>query len=63
MLDDALVSTDDERYARMGAVFARCTDQLQLLVATCHWNRYRRFGVPINQVTDLSEKRRVAAGS
>lgn len=63
MLDDALVSTDDERYARMGAVLARCTDKLQLLVATCHWNRYRRLGVPINQVTDLSEKRRVAAAS
>jgi uncharacterized protein YhaN len=53
MLDDALVSTDDERYQRMGAVLASCSQRLQIILATCHWARYRQLGIPQDQVLDL----------
>jgi uncharacterized protein YhaN len=58
MLDDALVATDDERYERMGAVLDLCAQRLQVILATCHWSRYRRLGIPGDQVIDLSVIRR-----
>ncbi len=53
MLDDALVATDDQRYERMGAVLDLCAQRLQVILATCHWSRYRRLGIPSHQVIDL----------
>jgi hypothetical protein len=55
MLDDAIVFTSDVRFARMGDVLVSAAAGLQLLVFTCHWDRYRGLG-PDN-VVDLEEAR------
>ena len=53
MLDDALVSTDGERLDRMGAILQQCARDLQVILTTCHWERYRRIGVPSEQIIEL----------
>ena len=50
-LDDVLTSTDDSRFERMANVFTHVADDLQLIVATCHWSRFRRLGA--DKVIDL----------
>ena len=57
MLDDALVSSDEERYRRMALVFTRCARKLQIVMATCHWERYRELGVAAAQAHDLRQLR------
>ena len=53
MLDDALVATDDDRFKRMAAVLQRCATRLQIILATCHWDRHRQLGVDRGQVLRL----------
>jgi hypothetical protein len=44
MLDDAIVFTSQARFARMSKVLLAAASGLQLLVFTCHWDRYRELG-------------------
>jgi DNA repair exonuclease SbcCD ATPase subunit len=57
MLDDCLVNSDDERHERMAAVLTRCSESLQILLATWDWGRYRTLGVPTAQVIDVASLR------
>ena len=51
LLDDALVATDEVRFARMADVLAAAAEDLQIILLTCHWERLRRLGLaPHNQV-------------
>jgi hypothetical protein len=51
MLDDAIVFTSETRFARMADVLLAAATNLQLLVFTCHWPRYRELGP--DHVVDL----------
>ena len=53
LLDDALVATDERGFDRMAAVLQDAARKLQLIVLTCHWERYRLLGVDRAQVIDL----------
>jgi DNA repair exonuclease SbcCD ATPase subunit len=59
MLDDAIVFTSETRFARMANVLLAAAKDLQVLVFTCHWPRYRELG-PDN-VIDLEAAKSSAA--
>jgi hypothetical protein len=44
LLDDALVATDDDRFERACALLRRAAASGQVIVLTCHGERYRRLG-------------------
>jgi uncharacterized protein YhaN len=44
MLDDAIVFTSETRFARMANVLLAAASDLQVLIFTCHWPRYRELG-------------------
>ena len=56
MLDDAIVFSSEERFERMANVLARMAEKLQIVLFTCHWERYRALGV--DHSVDLAELRR-----
>jgi len=58
MLDDAIVFSSETRFARMANVLLAAATDLQLLVFTCHWPRYRELG-PDN-VVDLEAAKKSA---
>lgn len=60
IIDDGLTATDEERFRRMTAALDLASRQLQIVLITCHWERYRRLGVDAAQVTDLDALRRAA---
>ncbi len=45
LLDDAIVFSSEERFDRMTSVLARVARRLQIVLFTCHWERYRTLGV------------------
>lgn len=53
ILDDALVATDDQRLQAMAVMLEQVCDQLQVLLLTCHWNRYQDLPLPSAHVVDL----------
>jgi DNA repair exonuclease SbcCD ATPase subunit len=61
LLDDALVSTDDGRFDRFVRVLKRASRNLQIILCTCHWMRYRKLGVPTERATDLARVVREAS--
>ncbi|GMU21985.1 MAG: hypothetical protein AMXMBFR13_20730 [Phycisphaerae bacterium] len=56
ILDDALVWTDDERLSRMIAALRRASAGLQIIILTCHRERYVPLGADC--LVDLAELRR-----
>lgn len=56
-LDEPLADTDPDRFDRIARVLREMADELQILVTTCHRDRYRRLGV---QTVDLQRKKREA---
>lgn len=48
ILDDVLVNTDPIRQDRILDVLGAQTDRLQILILTCHPDRYRGVGLPIS---------------
>ena len=60
ILDDSLVSTDDARLARMARVLDCVGKRLQLIVLTCHWDRFRAAGIRADHVIDLPSLKRDA---
>ena len=44
LLDDALVATDDGRFERACALLRRAAAEGQVIILTCHGERYRRLG-------------------
>lgn len=40
MLDDTLVATDKERFSRIVDVLIEVSESLQIILYTCHWERY-----------------------
>lgn len=58
VLDDALVSSDEERLIRMGRVLHHAAASSQVLLVTCHWDRMRAQGLDPDQVIDLADERR-----
>jgi len=55
---DFLAWTDGERLERFFNVLWRASRQLQIILVTCHWDRYRELGVPESHVTDIQKLRR-----
>lgn len=55
ILDDALVATDEARFARMIPIFAEAARHHQILLLTCHWSRYRAIAEVADRVIDLGE--------
>jgi hypothetical protein len=55
ILDDVLVNTDPVRQDRILDVLGTQTDRLQVLILTCHPDRYRGVGQPIT-LTATAEK-------
>lgn len=51
ILDDVLVNTDPVRQDRILDVLGTQADRLQILILTCHPDRYRGIGTPIALVT------------
>jgi DNA repair exonuclease SbcCD ATPase subunit len=58
MLDDAIVFTSEERFERMANVLSLMARKLQIILFTCHWERYRALGV--DHAIDLAELRRAS---
>lgn len=58
ILDDALVATDEARFARMIPVFADAARHHQILLLTCHWSRYKAIAEVADRVIDLSDYKR-----
>ncbi len=44
LFDDAMVNTSDARFDRMANVLLGMASQLQIIVFTCHWDRYAALG-------------------
>ena len=44
VLDDALGNTDTERLKTMGAVLARCAQEVEIIIFTCMPSRYSDVG-------------------
>ncbi|MCS4101257.1 AAA family ATPase [Salinibacter ruber] len=57
-LDEPLADTDSDRFDLIARVLREMTEGLQLIVTTCHRDRYRRLGV---RTIDLPRKKREAA--
>jgi len=57
-LDEPLADTDPDRFDLIANVLREMADDLQLIVTTCHRDRYRRLGV---RTVDLPRKKRDAA--
>ena len=55
-LDDVLTSTDDERFSTMANILTIVARDLQLIVTTCHWERFRRLGA--TKIIDLEARKR-----
>lgn len=53
ILDDALVATDEQRLHAIAVMLDQVCDQLQVLLLTCHWNRYQDLPLPRAHVIDL----------
>ena len=51
ILDDVLVNTDTVRQERILDVLGAQAERLQILILTCHPDRYRGVGTPIALVT------------
>jgi hypothetical protein len=56
MLDDAIVYTSRDRFDRMASVMSLAARSLQVILFTCHWERYRTIGV--DHAIDLERLRR-----
>lgn len=56
-----LRATDTERFERMADILAYVASDLQLIVATCHWSRFRGVGADRN--IDLEATIRAAASA
>jgi uncharacterized protein YhaN len=52
-LDEILAETDEERFEAMATVLREISNELQLIVTTCHKSRYRRLGMPITNLNEL----------
>jgi DNA repair exonuclease SbcCD ATPase subunit len=57
-LDEPLADTDPDRFDLIAKVLREMADDLQLIVTTCHRDRYRRLGV---RTIDLPRKKRQTA--
>ncbi len=66
LFDDAMVNTDDARFDRMADVLLRMASRLQIIVFTCHWERYAALGahnaVDLERVRAQHEHRLSLAG-
>ncbi|MCS3668707.1 DNA repair exonuclease SbcCD ATPase subunit [Salinibacter ruber] len=56
-LDEPLADTDSDRFDLIAQVLREMAEDLQLIVTTCHRDRYRRLGV---RIVDLPRKKREA---
>ncbi|MCY4055628.1 MAG: hypothetical protein OXF67_07120 [Cyanobacteria bacterium MAG CAR4_bin_6] len=53
ILDDPLVNSDDERFRRMEWALRRAADSsLQIIILTCHEERYETLGAKIIRLSD-----------
>jgi hypothetical protein len=55
LFDDAMVNTSDARFDRMADVLLDMASRLQLIVFTCHWERYAALGA--HNAIDLQRAR------
>jgi uncharacterized protein YhaN len=56
-LDEPLADTDPDRFDLIANVLREIADELQLIITTCHRDRYLRLGV---RTIDLQRKKREA---
>lgn len=57
MLDDALVASDTPRFDAFVQILKRAADDMQIILATCHWERYLAVGIPHEVGIDLARLR------
>lgn len=55
VLDDPFVATDRSRFEAMLPILVEAADDLQILLTTCHWNRYRALDAPSVTTHDLEK--------
>jgi ABC-type hemin transport system ATPase subunit len=62
VLDDILTATDDERMTRICELLGRVSDRLQVIVVTCHAERFTSLAAAnrINLMTALNRNARAA---
>lgn len=60
-LDEALADTDPDRFEAMANLIRRVSEDVQIVLTTCHKQRFRRVGA--DREIDLeAQKRKAAAG-
>lgn len=52
-LDDALADTDVERFKVIARILRKAAREMQIVMLTCHRDRYRDLGVPTHDITTL----------
>lgn len=58
VLDDPFVATDDRRFDALLPILVEAAEDLQIVVTTCHWDRYRALDSRDVAVHDLVELKR-----
>jgi uncharacterized protein YhaN len=54
-LDDALSDTDPERFESIANILYSAARDMQIILTTCHHDRYRRLGVGVKRMQSLKE--------
>jgi len=52
-LDDALADTDPNRFKAIARILRKVSDEMQIVMMTCHRDRYRDLGVPTKNIQRL----------
>ena len=52
VLDDPLVNSDDERFRRMRTALRKAAENVQIVVLTCHEDRYKTLGASMIRLSD-----------
>lgn len=52
-LDDALADTDPDRFKAIARILRTVSNEMQIVMMTCHRDRYRDLGVPVMDIKTL----------
>jgi recombinational DNA repair ATPase RecF len=55
LLDDSFVWTDEGRLERLAGVLHTMSENTQIILLTCHWERLRKRGLSPHHTIDLAE--------
>ncbi len=55
-LDDALSDTDPDRFEAIANILHSASQDLQIVLTTCHHERHRQLGVPTKRMEALKKE-------